>query len=860
VFDLWIAPCALISPNDASTPGTVPLRVRTGHLLIVAVTCLICVPDLAVAGDATGDKSAKPQTDAAAETKTRSDAALASWKKNGLPIMQAYCSDCHNRDFQEGGLDLSPFETLDNLSTSEVKRVLEMVRFGAMPPEDYDVPETDERKELVAALEATLFSSTCDTQPKAGKVTVRRLNRAEYNNSIRDLFEMDLRPADQFPSDEVGAGFDNNGDVLSMSPMLIEKYITAAENVSRQVLIDPDDLARLSRDIPGDQLPIYGDPAIGRFGGRFIGMDEFAFFDVEAPYDGQYRIRVRGGTTSEKDAPMHVAIYDETGQLLALDDLKHFGGGGSSDSFRETIELTAGQHRLYFVPVETPDGLKVGQSTFDRVDDLDSERIKTILAELGEPKRPDDRIKSDRHPFMFRALKIEGPNEHPNSAYPPAQFEICRHVAPERNDRYSDVIENASKNLRPLMRRAFRGPIAKGEVQPYAALVKQATDEDKSFHRGMQIAVSALLVSPRFLFRVETPPEASEPNDFGDVALSPHQLATRLSYFVWSSTPDQRLLDLADKDQLSEQRLRKEVQRMLKDEKADALATQFAAQWLGLRNLTEHDADKERFPGFDDELKSAMVRETESLFLHVLRNNLPVAEFLTADYSFVNPELAEHYGIEHDGDEFQRVSLTETPRRGLLAHASVLTLTSTPTRTSPVLRGKWILENVLGTKPPDPPAGVPELEESGTADDSATLREQLELHRQSATCASCHRVMDQLGFGLDDFDAVGKYRSTDAGKPIDASGALPDGRSFNGGVELSKMLGRTETDAFARTLIQRLLTFALGRELTPDDRCTVDEIAARAKDNQYRLADIVSDVATSRPFRFQTVSDPRSER
>jgi hypothetical protein len=274
---------------------------------------------------------------------------------------------------------------------------------------------------------------------------------------------------------------------------------------------------------------------------------------------------------------------------------------------------------------------------------------------------------------------------------------------------------------------------------------------------------------------------------------------------------------------------------------------------------------------FTDELKSAMNRETQLFFMHVVRNNLPISEFLTADYTFANETLARHYGLDVDADqarEFQQVSLTDTPRRGLLSHASILTLTSTPTRTSPVLRGKWILENVLGIKAPDPPAGVPDLDETKAAADSATLREQLELHRQSPSCASCHRVMDQLGFGLDDFNAVGQFRTKDAGQPIDASGALPDGRSFNGGAELSKMLGETETPALARTLIERLLTFAIGRELTPDDRCAIDDIVAETQPDQFRLADIVAAVVYSRQFRFQTVeqisetpsSDPEEDR
>ncbi|WP_253160773.1 DUF1592 domain-containing protein [Stieleria tagensis] len=850
MFDQWIAIRQIVSHTSCASS----IAFRT-TVFCCALVGLLTQPAALSTASAESPQPDSSEGDSPAQTASQSSAAakqLETWTTEGLPLMQSYCTDCHNADLQEGGLDLSPFETLTDLSTSEVERVLEMVRFGAMPPEDYGVPEIEERKQLVSALEATLHSSTCDLRPYAGNVTVRRLNRSEYNHSIRDLFGMDLRPADRFPSDEVGAGFDNNGDVLSLSPMLIEKYIEAAETVSTQVVIDPDSLEEIDREIPGDQIPIYGEPKIGSFGGRFVDPDSFAWIDLDVPFEGEYRIGVRGGTTSKQHDPVQVGIYDADGILIAHDELKYFGGSGSADSMSETVKLPRGKQRLLIAPVLDDRELVVGETKLNAVESMDPERVKQILAAIGKPVEPTRRIDEDDYPFMFRSFSIDGPGKHPRDAFPPKQFEIVRHVAPKERDRYKKVEETAMKNLREFMPIVFRRPVADEHIAPYAALVKQATDEDKSFHRGMQIALSAVLVSPQFLFRVETPVDGTEPNEFGDYPLSQHQLTTRLSYFLWSSTPDKTLLDQANRNELDEKRLKQNVQRMLKDDRADALASEFAAQWLGLRNLDGHDADGDRFPEFNDSLKTAMRRETEMLFLHVLRNNLSVSEFLTADYSFLNASLAKHYDVDFKGDGFAKVSLADTPRRGLLAHASILTLTSTPNRTSPVLRGKWILENMLGTRPPDPPAGVPELKDTQAAADNATLREQLELHRASPSCASCHRVMDQLGFGLDDFDAVGKFRSEDAGKPIDASGALPDGRSFNGGVELTRMLGETETDALARTLIERLLTFAIGRELTPDDRCTLDEIAAQTKPNDYRLADVVTAVVASRQFRFRT--------
>ncbi|OYP29950.1 DUF1592 domain-containing protein [Rhodopirellula sp. MGV] len=782
---------------------------------------------------------------------------LAAWKQNGLPLMQTYCVDCHNADYKEAGLDLTPFETLDNLSPAEVQRVLEMVRFGAMPPEDYDTPEIEERKQLVRALEDAAFSSTCDLRPRAGKVTVRRLNRSEYNNSIRDLFGLDLQPANKFPSDEVGAGFDNNADVLSLSPMLIEKYFQAAEDVASKVIGDPDDLPSIGRDWAPDQIPVYGQFQVGSFNGRFVDRESFAWIDLNVPFDGDYRVEVRGGVSSDKADPIKVAIVDGDGLLLAVDELKYFGGGGESDSMRQTVKLHQGAQRIAFMPIYDDRELKIGKTRFDQVPAMEEAVAKKVVEDLATPVAPDRRIDFGDHPFMYRSFRVNGPDRHPKKAFPPKHFELVRHLPPRDRGRYREVRETAEKNLREFMPQVFRGPVTDEEIKPYAELVEQATRERESFYVGMRRALTAMLVSPRFLFRAELPDEDAQPNEFGDYQLSQIQLATRLSYFLWSSTPDQTLLDLANAGKLEGDEVYTQVARLLADERGGALAKNFAAQWLGLRNLNGHEADEQRFPMFDDELKRSMSRETEMLFMHVIRENLPVSEFLTADYSFVNSPLAKLYGLELPADssdhiEFAKVSLADTPRRGLLSHASVLTLTSMPTRTSPVLRGKWILENILGIKAPDPPAGVPELEESGDAAANASLREQLELHRQSASCASCHRVMDQLGFGLDDFDAIGRYRTEDGGHPIDASGAMPDGRSFNGGAELSKMLGDTEIEALARTMTERLLTFAIGRELTPDDRCTIDEVIETTRPNGFRLADLVSAIIDSRQFRYQS--------
>lgn len=799
------------------------------------------------------------QADDTQQQAARRQANLQAWKADGLPLMQAFCVDCHNEDNAEAGLDLTPYETLSDLTAAEIRRVTEMVQFGAMPPDDAEELEIEDRKKLVQALEATLYSASCDLTPKAGKVTVRRLNRSEYNNTVRDLFGLDLRPADAFPSDEVGAGFDNNGDVLSLSPMLVEKYMTAAEEVSQKVIIDPRQLPRLDLNVAPDRIAVSGDYKIGSFNGRFLKGDAFAFVDVEAPYAGRYTFNVRGGSSEDNQAPVRVAICDADGKVLGVDDLKYFGGGGGSDGMREDVELAKGKQRLLLIPVFDDRELKVNETVLEVAKSLDSERAAEILKTLETPQKPSGRFDRGEFPFMFRSFQVNGPHSFPPEAYPPKQFALVRRVPPRRGSSYRDVAKVSAENLKPVMRFMFRGPVSDEEVKPYAQLVESMTKRGESYHRSMQIALSALMVSPRFLFRVETAEEDVQPDEAGDLPLTQHQLASRLSYFLWSSTPDEDLLNRARDGKLSGDEVTRQVARMISDSKSDSLGADFAAQWLGLRNLETHEADAEKFPEFSDQLKLAMSQETQRLFLHLLRENRPLNELLSADYTFVNPVLAKFYGIEKQvpaDSGFVKVSLTDTPRRGLLSHASVLTVTSMPTRTSPVLRGKWILESMLGIKAPEPPAGVPELEESKTAGENATLREQLELHRESSTCASCHKVMDQLGFGLDDFDAIGRYRTKDQGQPIDASGALPDGRAFNGGAELSRVLSQTESEALARTMIKHMLTFAIGRELTPDDRCEVDAIVEATRDGGFKVADIVQAVVASRPFQFQSADLP----
>lgn len=838
--------------------------------LAAIAVCLVFAAGLSADDTATND------TENAATDLPKFASTRQQWKSSGWPLLEQFCLDCHNEDLREGELDLSSFESFDALQSgaSSMQRVLEMVRFGAMPPEDYDLPTDEQRKALVQALDQTLYSVSCDLRPRPGKVTARRLNKAEYNNTIRDMFGMDLKAADAFPSDDVGAGFDNNSDVLSLSPLLIEKYLAAAEDISEQVLIDPAELPNVNLHRPSDQMLYRGDIDVGTFNGLFIKPDTIAWTSFDFPARGKYRFYFSGGSPRKKQ-DAGVAIYDDDGLLVATETFDFYGGSGRSKQFSFDLDVDKGKQTFYLRFADSDD-------SDENVGDLvRPDRIKLSKAELKQAQvqskqtlKPNRRIDEDDFALMIRKLSVYGPREFPDGIYPPSQYKIARKTAKKRGSRWSDVEPAARGCLEPLMRVAFRRPVTSEEVAPYVGLVVQTTERGESYHRGLQIAISAILVSPNFLFRVETPGESalSESEDDGSVAVSQHQLASRLSYFLWSSMPDEELLRDADKGKLKDDRVDWHVRRMLRDPKSAALSNQFASQWLGLRNLDIHEADRKTFPQFTDSLKSAMLQETQILFSHLLREGGGVSELLTADYSFVNQELADHYGIEFDSDDaekngqpdqradeqFRKVSLADTPRRGILSHASFLTLTSNPTRTSPVKRGKWILENVLGTPPPEPPVGVPELEDTETAADNATLREQLELHRADPSCAACHRVMDQLGFGLEQFDAIGGWRTHEGALPIDSSGELPGGRSFGGARELSDVLGRTESLAFAKTVTERLMTFALGRELSPTDRCVIDEIAQKTEKDGHRLSDLILQVTQSRQFRFYDWDGPHA--
>ncbi|WP_164104188.1 DUF1592 domain-containing protein [Candidatus Laterigemmans baculatus] len=829
---------------------------------------------------AAADDSAPNATETAGATESADEAKTAEgvvaageaadWQQVGLPLVREFCLDCHNADYQEAELDLEPFETAASLveDRGHWEKVLQRVQFGAMPPDDAAQPTKAERAQLIAAIEAALYGNDCDLDPKPSRVTIRRMNRAEYNNTIRDLFGQDLRPAEAFPSDEVGAGFDNNSDVLSLPPMLFERYMTAAEEVAAAVILDPDEIERVDIERSGETLHVLGEERIGSFYKHYLFQDSFAWAEFKVPVAGRYRVRVAAAAPQPKRSPVTLRVYDEAGQPLKTLEYKHADGGAShSHSFETTF--TAGTHRLLLAKVEQPDEEESGdekaepkkakpgqageaeeaEAVFADASKLDEKVIAAARAREAESLQVSRNIDHDQVQFSVKSISLSGPIGTPEQLIP----EGHKRIVQKHPSKKTSVAEAARPGMEWLLRRAFRGPVEASTVEAYLNLIEQAHEREKSFERAMRVGVASVLVSPRFLFRVEAPPHDAAPGDV--VPLTDHQLATRLSYFLWSSTPDEALLELADQGRLRDEAvLRQEVERMLSDPKADSLADNFASQWLGIRNLQTAEPDPERFQEFNDELREAMRQETRLLFLDLMRSDRSILDLLDADETFLNEPLAQHYGIEGvEGSHFRRVSLADSPRRGILTHASVLTLTSNPTRTSPVKRGKWILENVLGTPPPDPPPGVPELEETASVDADASLREQLEIHRSDPTCASCHRTMDPLGLGFENFGVTGGYREVDGRHPIDASGELPGGAKFDGAIELIRILREQNGEQFARTATERLLTFALGRELRFEDRCIVDEIVKKTGAENHRFASLATEVVLSPAFRSYTL-------
>jgi mono/diheme cytochrome c family protein len=793
-------------------------------------------------------------------------------------VMQ-HCIECHGNETHKRDLNFEAMPTVAALIEHRERweEVVQKLRDREMPPADEPQPPEHLRQAAAAWIEAELARIDRVTPRDPGRVTARRLNRAEYNNTVRDLLGVDLKPADDFPQDDSGYGFDNIADVLSLSPALMEKYLTSAERVARAAVFGPPamspTLIRLRSDgrRNGDARVI---PASYDVTGLSLSNAFHAVHRI--PVDAEYVIRVfLGGLRPANSDPISLALWVDDKQIATLvhdpdraatfaDDRQDFGG--QTTEFR--VRLTAGDRRLAVAIPRIFEGLPARYGgpapslrpdrprVFNPPANATPERIATLRKRFEETQA--ELEKMPLNGVRVNAVEVGGPYDQ---AKGPARASTER-IYTCGHPNGSHAATCTRRIITDLARRAFRRPVAASEAAKYVTLADRAARDEGSFEEGLAVGIQALLVSPDFLFRIERPISPLRPTDkstnVSAVArrakaqpITQHQLAARLSYFLWSSMPDAALRRAADLGTLRDPGvLAAQVRRMLRDPRSQALAEQFGGQWLQFRALESTTRNRERFPDFEDYLRQSMRRETETFVQHVIREDRSILEFLDARYSFLNERLARHYGIDGvSGPEFRRVDLAGTPRAGVLTHASVLTVSSYATRTSPVLRGKWILDNLLNAPPPDPPADVPNLDEAaiGTA---ASMRDQLQAHRRNPTCASCHRRMDPLGFGLENFDAVGAWRTADGKFPIDASGELPNGEEFDGPAELVAILSR-QPKPFAEALTSKLLTYALGRGLERYDRRTVKEIAARLPARNYRFSALVLEIVNSLPFQQQ---------
>ena len=730
------------------------------------------------------------------------------------PLLARYCVSCHGGDKPKAGLNLSKYKDTADVA-ADLKTwqgVLENVEADAMPPADKPQPTEAESAVLRRWIKARLGPQNCNLVDP-GHVTLRRLNRAEYNNTIRDLLDLDIRPADDFPSDDVGYGFDNIGEVLSLSPPLLEKYLRAAEVVADRAIVADGRPEMPSKKLSGDKIVGGGEEE----GAKVLAGEGEVFGEFQVPKDGDYVIRLA--------AYAHQAGPDVAKAALRLD---------GKEIARLDVPATAA---------------KLG--TYEHAIKLKKGRRKLAVAFLNDFYDPSnaDPNRRDRN-LLVESIELRGPSA--DGTMP----ESHKRVIPRAIKPGEAHATAALEMLRPFVGRAFRRPATFEELSRLVRLVEMVERDGSRFEEGMRLALTAVLTSPQFLFKVEVDRPAAKGGAVEPV--SDHELATRLSYFLWSSMPDDQLFKLASLNTLHEDaNLDAQVKRMLADPRAAALTENFAGQWLQIRNLRTVNPDPGRFPAFDDALRFAMQRETELFFESIVREDRSILDFLDINYTYLNERLAKHYGIKGvKGDEFRKVMLKGDRRGGVLTQASVLTITSNPTRTSPVKRGRYILDQILGTPPPPAPPDVPELKESPKGDDDASLRVRMEQHRANPACASCHARMDPLGFGFENYDAVGAWRDLDGKFPIDASGVLPGGKAFKGSKGLRDQLKARKAD-FARCLAEKMLTYALGRGLQYNDRCAVERIDVALDKDNNKFSRLVREVVKSEPFRKRRGGESR---
>jgi Protein of unknown function (DUF1592)/Protein of unknown function (DUF1588)/Protein of unknown function (DUF1587)/Protein of unknown function (DUF1585)/Protein of unknown function (DUF1595)/Planctomycete cytochrome C len=733
--------------------------------------------------------------------------------------LDKYCVTCHNEKLHTAGLSLEQVNVdrpADNAAIWE--KVLHKLRTREMPPPKIPRPDEATYNSLTNYLETTL-DQAAEAKPNPGRPAVYRLNRFQYANAIRDLIDLEVDSASLLPADDAGYGFDNIGDVLTVSPTLLEKYLSAAAKISRLAIGDPSiSLTSTEYAVPPATVQIEReshDLPIGSRGGLAV-RHHF-------PLDAEYVIKVRLQTA--KDAATILGAEREhrldirlDGTRLKLFTIPALGRGAFGvpqaavdNDLEVRIPVTAGPHLV--------------AATFLK----DTVKTEDVLG-IG--------IKQDAFFDGVGVLSIAGPYVAKGPGDTPSRRKIfvCRPAGQQ------DEEACATKIITTLARRAYRRHINKDEVPELLTPYKTARN-DGGFELGVRMALQRILVSPNFLFRVEVePPRVASGSAY---RISDLELASRLSFFLWSSIPDEELLSAAERGKLKDPAaLAQQVKRMLADPRANTLISNFVSQWLYLRNIETVLPDPAAFPDFDENLRVALAKETELFFQSMLHEDRSILDLLRADYTFLNERLARHYGIPGvTGSEFRRVTITNEDRKGLLGQGSVLTVTSYPNRTSPTLRGKWLLENLLGSPPPPPPPNVPSLKEDQDVS-KLTMRQRMQLHQSNAVCASCHSRMDPLGFALENFDGLGRWR------PADSSGLLPDGTNVNGPVGLRKVL-LSKSDQFVATATERLLTYGLGRGVEPFDMPAVRKIVRDSAAGDYRWSQLIMGVINSTPFQMR---------
>ena len=768
-----------------------------------------------------------------------------SWQK---ALLDRYCVTCHNARLRTAELmfDLHDVSRVGH-APSVWEKVVRKLRAGAMPPPPSPRPDAATYDEFIHWLETELDQAAAADLNPGRTEAFHRLNRTEYHNAIRDLLDLELDVAELLPADGASYGFDNIAGVLGISPTLLERYLSAARKISRLAVGRPApsptaETFRLASDLAQDDW-VDGLPFGTRGGGAF----RYAF-----PEDGDYVFQLRlgrnaGDTLASFTVPhtLEVSLDGIPVRSFTVGEAPPADAPPESDAYRawRDRQRTVDRDWKFRVPVNAGPrevGVTFLRRTWAYPETLRQPYLRPYTSITGGDTRYQPYVGSITVTGPFDATGLPPVEETPSRR----RIFVCKPASE------ADYTACARRILSNLARRAYRRPATSEDLDVLLGFFEEGR-KDGGFDAGIEMALRWLLASPEFVLRVERDPPGITAG--ANYAVSDLELASRLSFFLWSSLPDDELLDLAIAGRLHEPEvLERQTRRLLADDRSRALVTSFASQWLYLRNVPAVVPDEDLFPDFGEALRQAMQRETELFVESVFQEDRSVLDLLTADYKFVNERLARHYGIPHVyGSHFRRVHVPDEARRGLLGHASILAVTAYPNRTSPVLRGKWVLENLLGTPPASPPPNVPALEETSDGGEPLSIREATERHRANPTCASCHRLMDPPGFALEQFDAVGRFRThTAASTPIDASGMLPDGTTFEGAAGLRAALLR-KPERFVGTLTEKLITYALGRGLEYYDAPTVRAIMRDAANDDYRFSSLIVAIVKSPPFRMR---------